>query len=128
MSYLNGSEDLDMSPRLSTYPSRVARLCYVVGFFTRRNVQFASQEGKYPRKPSRFPLFQCWDNPTRKTWAFGWRTGIDVDLFCVFPNIKTRVMEHWTLSPTSHSKLLSFVGFITKRLLFAIDSNLWGLD
>lgn len=77
-----------------------------------------------------FAHFHCWDNPkpAGKHWALGWKTGIDSDLICIFPNIKSRVMEHWVLSPTSPSRFLSFVAFIAKRLLFLIDHNLRGLD
>ena len=78
----------------------------------------------------KLPRFHCWDNPPPegKHWAFGWLTGIDNDLICIFPQVKTRVIESWTLSPTSYSKFLSFLGFIAKRLLFCIDYNLQGLD
>lgn len=89
--------------------------------------------GKYTlraSKSSKFPSFHCWDNPKPigKHWALGWRTGIDGDLICIFSDIQTRVLEHWTLSPVSSNRLLAFIAFIAKRLLFLIDRNLQGLD
>ena len=74
------------------------------------------------------PKFRCWDNPkpVGRHWAFGWLTGIDRDLICIFPNIQTRVMEHWTLSPVSSNRFLSLLAFIAKRFLFLIDHNLRG--
>ena len=85
--------------------------------------------GNYPLKARKLPYSYCWDNPkpVGKHWASGWLTGIDNDLICVYPNVTTRVMEHWALSPTSHSRLLALIAFLAKRLLFAIDHNLRGL-
>ncbi|MBA7698064.1 hypothetical protein ES703_106738 [subsurface metagenome] len=76
------------------------------------------------------PKFHCWDNPkpVGKHWAFGWLTGIDNDLMCIYPSVTTRVMEHWTLSPVSHSPIMALLAFLTKRFLFLIDHNLQGLD
>ena len=78
----------------------------------------------------KIPSFHCWDNPkpVGKHWAFGWLTGIDNDLICVFPRIKTRVMEHWALSPVHSFRLLSLLAFVAKRFLFAVDRNWKGLD
>ena len=72
------------------------------------------------------PLFHCWDNPrpVGKHWAFGWKTGIDKDLICVFPGISSRVQEHYTLSPCCHSRLQALVAFLIKRLLFVLDPDL----
>ena len=70
--------------------------------------------------------FHLWDNPkpVGKSWAFGWRTGIDNDLICVFPDISSRVQEHYTLSPVCSHRLLALVAFIVKRLLFILDPDL----
>lgn len=76
------------------------------------------------------PKFHCWDNPkpVGKRWAFGWITGIDSDLICIFPNIKTRITEHWALSPVHQSRIISFLSFVAKRSLFRFDHNLRGLE
>lgn len=95
-----------------------------------REIGQHKKEGNYPLKACNLPRFHCWDNPkpVGRKWAFGWKTGIDGDLICIFPNIQTRVMEHWALSPVSTTKTLSLIAFIAKRLLFAIDHNLQGVD
>ncbi|MFC2071403.1 hypothetical protein ACFLUU_01610 [Chloroflexota bacterium] len=76
------------------------------------------------------PFFHCWDNPkpVGKSWAFGWLTGIDKDLICIYPNIQTRVMEHWALSPVHPNLIIAFVAFWAKRFLFSVDSNLRELE
>lgn len=71
--------------------------------------------------------FHSWDNRSSLGWihwAFGWRTGIDNDLICVFPNVKTRVLEHYALSPVCPNRLLALTAFIVKRLLFILDPDL----
>jgi len=71
--------------------------------------------------------FHYWDNrhPCGWVhWAFGWKTGIDNDLICVFPNVKTRVLEHYALSPVCSNRLLALLAFIIKRLLFILDPDL----
>ena len=73
------------------------------------------------------PRFHPWDNRSSLGWihwAFGWETGIDNDLICVFPFVKTRVLEHYALSPVCSSRLLAFIAFIIKRLLFILDPDL----
>ena len=75
------------------------------------------------------PKFYCWDNPkpVGKRWAFGWLTGIDDDLICLYPNVDTRVMEHWTLSPVHPRRIVALLAFIAKRFLFLVDENMRGL-
>lgn len=77
----------------------------------------------------KLPQFHCWDNPqpVGKHWAFGWLTGIDNDLICIFPNIQTRVMENWALSPVHSRRIVAFLAFIAKRFLFLVDCNWEGL-
>mgnify|MGYP001558422840 CR=1 FL=1 len=87
--------------------------------------------GNYPMKVGiklSFPKLYCIKNPERTHWIMGWLTGIDQDLVCIFPNIRTRVMEHWTLSPVCSNRFWAFIAYIAKRLLFFIDENLQGLD
>ena len=86
-------------------------------------------KGNYPLKACSYPRFHCWDNPppVGKHYTFGWLTGIDNDLICVFPNVKTRVLGHWTLSPVHPNRLVSFIAFTEKRFLFLVDHNLEGL-
>jgi len=87
--------------------------------------------GNYPFKVGmklNFPKLFCIKNPEHTHWILGWLTGIDNDLVCIFPNIQTRVMEHWTLSPVCSNWLLALTAFLIKRLLFLIDENLQGLD
>jgi len=75
------------------------------------------------------PYFHCWNNPkpVGKSWAFGWITGMNKDLICIYPDIQTRIMEHWTLSPTNHNCVIAFLAFLAKRFLFTFDDNLKGL-
>ncbi len=82
--------------------------------------------GNYPFRAHKFPFFYCWANPqpVGKSWAFGWLTGIDSDLICVFPNVTPRVQEHYTLSPACSNRLLAFIAFVVKRLLFILDPDL----
>lgn len=56
-------------------------------------------------------------------WSFGWLTGIDNDLICVCPNVRTRVMEHHALSPVCSNAVLAFVAMIFKAILLKIDYN-----
>jgi len=72
------------------------------------------------------PFFHLWDNPkpVGKSWAFGWLTGIDNDLVCVFPDVISRVQEHYTLSPVCPNRLLALIAFSIKRLLFLFDPDL----
>lgn len=87
-------------------------------------------ERNYPFRTSKIPRFHCWDNPkpARKRWAFGWLTGIDSDLICIFPNVKTRVIEHYALSPIHSNRIIALIAFIAKRFLFLVDHNLEGLE
>jgi len=76
-----------------------------------------------------FPRFYCWANPkpVGKAWAFGWLTGLDGDLVCIFPRIKSRVMEHWALSPVHSNLLVALTAFAAKRFVFHFDHNMRGL-
>jgi hypothetical protein len=75
-----------------------------------------------------FPKFFCMRNPENTHWILGWLTGIDKDLICIFPNVQTRVMEHYALSPVCSNRLLAIIAFVSRRILFAIDQNLRGLE
>lgn len=71
--------------------------------------------------------FHSWDNRIPCGWihwAFGWKTGIDNDLICVFPNVNSRVQEHYTLSPVCSNRFLALIAFLIKRLLFVLDLDL----
>ncbi len=71
--------------------------------------------------------FYSWDNRPSLGWihwAFGWKTGIDDDLICVFPNVNSRVQENYTLSPVCSNRVLALTAFIVKRLLFRLDPDL----
>lgn len=71
--------------------------------------------------------FHCWDNRIPcgwVHWAFGWKTGIDDDLICVFPNITSRVQENYTLSPCCSNRPQALIAFLVKRLLFILDPDL----
>jgi len=59
-------------------------------------------------------------------WSFGWLTGIDNDLVCVSPNVRTRAMEYIALSPVCFNRLLALIAFLLKVLLFRLDWNLRG--
>ena len=74
-----------------------------------------------------FPGYFCIKNPERTHWILGWLTGIDNDLICIFPHVKSRDLETHALSPVCSNRFISLLAFLVKRLLFVIDQNLGGL-
>ncbi len=71
--------------------------------------------------------FHSWDNRSSLGWvhwALGWKTGIDNDLICVFPNVNSRIQENYTLSPVCSNRFLAFLAFAVKRFLFILDPDL----
>lgn len=74
-----------------------------------------------------FPRFTCIRNPENTHWILGWMTGIDTDLVCVLPNVKTRALEHYALSPVCSNRAFALIAFLAKRLLLLIDENARGL-
>ena len=76
------------------------------------------------RHPTLFRL----PNPKRTFWICGWITGIDSDLVCVIPRVKTRAMEFHAFSPVYTNYLFALIAFVFKRLLLRIDHNTRGLE
>lgn len=82
---------------------------------------------KYTLKACKLPRFYRWGGggvPFR--WSFGWFTGVDNDLVCVSPTVKTRSKENHLLSPVYPNRFLAFVAIVMKALLVKIDWNLRG--
>ena len=50
-------------------------------------------------------------------WSFGWWTGPDGDLLCVFPHISFSQQAEDALSPVCSTRFLAVFYFILKRLL-----------
>ncbi len=59
-------------------------------------------------------------------WSFGWLTGLDNDLVCISPFVRTRTREECFLSPVCSNRLVALVAMLLKVLLVKLDWNLRG--
>jgi len=60
---------------------------------------------------------------TPHAYAFGYLTGEDEDLICVFPDIENKILAEKALSPTNKSKLIAIFLYFVKRFLLKRDRN-----
>lgn len=70
------------------------------------------------------PRFYCWDGGALPDkWSFGYLTGIDNDLVCIYHRMFDKIGAEMALSPVCANRFLAISAFVLKRILLRLDDN-----